>query len=48
MQYILLIYENEKIYVLDVPDLNAAIEVAKKIPILADASVEVRPLLGPG
>ena len=35
-------------YLVDVPDLNAAMEIAKKLPILRDGSVEVRPLLGPG
>lgn len=35
-------------YLIDVPDLDAAIEVAKKIPVLQDGSVEIRPVLGPG
>jgi len=35
-------------YVIDVPDLDAAIEVAKKLPVLQDGSVEIRPLLGGG
>jgi hypothetical protein len=35
-------------YLIDVPDLDAAIEVAKKIPVLQDGSIEIRPLLGPG
>jgi hypothetical protein len=35
-------------YLVDVPDLNAAIEIAKKLPVFRDGSVEVRPLLGPG
>jgi hypothetical protein len=35
-------------YLVDVPDLNAAIEIAKKLPVYRNASVEVRPLLGPG
>jgi hypothetical protein len=34
-------------YLVDVPDLDAAIEIAKKLPILRDGAVEVRPLLGP-
>jgi hypothetical protein len=33
-------------YLVDVPDLDAALEIAKKLPLLADGSVEVRPLLG--
>ena len=35
-------------YLVDVPDLDAAIEIAKKIPLYADGSIEVRPVLGPG
>ena len=35
-------------YLVDVPDLNTAIEIAKKLPVFRDGSVEVRPLLGPG
>jgi len=55
MQYILPIYENEKVYGPDktgpaqleiVSRLDAVIEVAKKLR-LGDSSVEVRPLLGP-
>ncbi|HMJ41799.1 MAG TPA: YciI family protein [Pseudolabrys sp.] len=33
-------------YLIDVPDLDAAIAVAKKLPVLQDGSVEIRPLLG--
>lgn len=33
-------------YVIDVPDLDAAIAVARKIPLPQDGSVEIRPLLG--
>jgi hypothetical protein len=33
------------LYLIDVPDLDAAIEIARKIPLAADGSVEVRPLL---
>jgi hypothetical protein len=33
-------------YVIDVPDLDAAIAIAKKLPTLQDGSIEIRPLLG--
>lgn len=33
-------------YLIDVPALDAAIAVAKKLPVLQDGSVEIRPLLG--
>ncbi len=33
-------------YLIDVRDLDAAIEVAKKLPVLQDGSIEIRPLLG--
>jgi hypothetical protein len=32
-------------YLVDVPDLDAAIAIAKKIPLRKDGSVEVRPLM---
>ena len=35
-------------YLIDVPDLDEAIKVAKKIPLLQDGSIEIRPLLGAG
>ncbi len=35
-------------YLIDVPDLDAAIAIAKKLPVLQDAAVEIRPLLFPG
>ena len=35
-------------YLIDVPDLDAAIAVAKKVPVLQDGAIEIRPLLGPG
>ena len=35
-------------YLIDVPDLDAAIAAAKKLPIMRDGSVEIRPLLGGG
>lgn len=33
-------------YLIDVPDLDAAIAIAKKLPLAKDGSVEIRPLLG--
>ncbi len=33
-------------YLVDVPDLDAAIAIARKLPVLQDGSVEIRPLLG--
>jgi hypothetical protein len=33
-------------YVIDVPDLDAAIAIAREVPISKDGSVEVRPLIG--
>jgi hypothetical protein len=35
-------------YLIDVPDLDAAIEVAKNVPVLQDGAIEIRPLLGSG
>lgn len=35
-------------YLIDVPDLDAAIAIAKKLPVLRDGAVEIRPLLGGG
>jgi hypothetical protein len=35
-------------YLIDVPNLDAAIEVAKKLPIYKDGAIEIRPLLGQG
>lgn len=32
-------------YLVDVPDLDAAIEIAKRLPILANGSVEIRPCI---
>ena len=34
-------------YLVEAPDLDAAIAIAKKIPTLQDTSVEIRPVLGP-
>lgn len=33
-------------YIIDAPDLDAAIALAKKIPVSQDGSIEIRPLLG--
>jgi hypothetical protein len=33
-------------YLIDAPDLDAAIAIAKNVPLLRDGSVEIRPLLG--
>jgi hypothetical protein len=35
-------------YLVEAPDLDAAIEIAKKVPLLEDGAIEVRPVLGPG
>ncbi len=35
-------------YVIDVPDLDAAIAIARRVPMLQDGAIEIRPLLGPG
>jgi hypothetical protein len=34
-------------YLIDVPDLDAAIALARKVPVLQDGSIEIRPVLGP-
>jgi hypothetical protein len=33
-------------YVIDAPDLDAAIGIAKKIPLLKAGAIEIRPVLG--
>ncbi len=33
-------------YLIDAPDLDAAIAIAKKVPLLRDGAIEIRPLLG--
>lgn len=33
-------------YLIDVPDLDAAIAIAKKIPMAKDGAVEIRPFVG--
>ena len=35
-------------YLIDVPDLDAAIEVARKVPLSRSGAVEIRPLLVAG
>ena len=35
------------LYMIDVPDLDAAIEWAKKLPIAKTGSIEIRPMLPP-
>ncbi len=34
-------------YLIEAPDLDAAIAIAKKVPLAKDGAVEIRPLLGP-
>ncbi|HTO66487.1 MAG TPA: YciI family protein [Bradyrhizobium sp.] len=33
-------------YLIDVANLDEAIEIAKKVPVLQDGAIEIRPLLG--
>jgi hypothetical protein len=35
-------------YLIEAPDLDAALEIARKIPLAEDGAIEVRPVLGPG
>ena len=35
-------------YLIDAPDLDAAIAIAKKVPLAQSGAVEIRPLLVPG
>ncbi|MDP9013741.1 MAG: YciI family protein [Pseudomonadota bacterium] len=35
-------------YLIEAPHLDAAIAIAKKVPLLGDGAIEVRPVLGPG
>jgi hypothetical protein len=35
-------------YLIEAPDLDAALAIAKKVPLLENGAIEVRPLLGPG
>jgi hypothetical protein len=32
-------------YLIDVPDLDAAIEIARKVPLMKDGAIEIRPLM---
>jgi hypothetical protein len=34
-------------YLIEAPDLDAAIAVAKQVPVLRDGSIEIRPVLSP-
>lgn len=34
-------------YLIDVPDLDAALAVARRVPLTADGSIEVRPMIPP-
>jgi hypothetical protein len=36
------------IYLIEAPDLDTAIAIAKRVPLLEDGAIEVRPVLGPG
>jgi hypothetical protein len=35
-------------YLVEAPDLDAAVEIARQIPLYKDGAIEVRPLLGQG
>jgi hypothetical protein len=35
-------------YLIDAPDLDTAISIAKRVPILQNGAIEIRPFLGPG
>ena len=35
-------------YLIEAPDLDAAMEIARKVPLTEDGAIEVRPVLGPG
>ena len=35
-------------YLIEAPDLDAAIAIARQVPVYKDGSIEIRPLLGPG
>ena len=36
------------LYLVEAPDLDAAIAIAKRVPLARDGAIEVRPLLGHG
>ena len=35
------------LYIVEAADLDAAIAIAKQVPVLRDGAIEIRPLLGP-
>jgi hypothetical protein len=35
-------------YLVDAPDLDAAIAIARKVPLFRDGAIEIRPVLGAG
>jgi hypothetical protein len=35
-------------YIIEAPSLDAALAIAKRVPLAEDGAIEVRPLLGPG
>jgi hypothetical protein len=35
-------------YLIEAPDLDAALAIARKVPLAEDGAIEVRPVLGPG
>ena len=35
-------------YLIEAPDLDTALEIAKQVPLAADGAIEVRPVLGSG
>lgn len=35
-------------YLIEAKDLDEAIAIAKRVPLLQDGSIEIRPVLGPG
>jgi hypothetical protein len=35
-------------YLIEAPDLDAAIAIARKVPLLEDGAIEIRPVLGAG
>jgi len=43
MQYLMLIYENEGL--IEARDLDAAVEIAARIPAARYGSIEVRPIM---
>jgi hypothetical protein len=35
-------------YLIEAKDLDEAISIAKRVPLLQDGAIEIRPVLGPG